>query len=326
MNNEIMPGDHHLCERLKEVPVWFAEDGVITWINQHGLGVKYDKYLAVVSDPDLNGINAYACALLVHIPTGRRIAEGPPAEMHALARVYKSYANEDDLCLASVSDPKHPANIALKAILQAWKQEVKSKVDTEYRMFLGSENPSLSYTGVNFILKTLYEKYDDGYMEHIEFEECVNKIRVELESEYMGNARQLSANFRIGGVYRHYKGNEYEVLHVARHTSPEAQDQEFVIYRENSGQRNARVWIRPFIEFLENVNGVPRFTYLRDSAQPPATLDISPETVRGIKDKLKALHGLINGTATPFSPVLVQEIELLDKLLAATGEPLDDER
>lgn len=285
-------------------------------------GVPYSKFLAVtphVTGPELTF--KYEFAGVTHIPTGKRLGEGPPAEMHSLANVYFRYIDPDDMETASSSDKNHPSNLRLKAVYRAWQEEVKSKVDAEYaRIASYGEDGGTSPSVTNFILRTLYEKYDDKYLEHIKFHERINKIRVELESEYMGNARQLSANFRIGGVYRHYKGNEYEVLHVARHTSPEAQGQEFVIYRENSGQRNARVWIRPFIEFLENVNGVPRFTYLRDSDQPSATLDINPETVRGIKDKLKALHGLINGTDTPFSPVLVQEIDLLDKLLAATGE------
>jgi hypothetical protein len=60
------------------------------------------------------------------------------------------------------------------------------------------------------------------------------------------------------GRYRHYKGNEYTVLGVARHSETE---EELVVYRQEYGERD--LWVRPKAMFLEtvNVNGeqVPRF-------------------------------------------------------------------
>ena len=50
------------------------------------------------------------------------------------------------------------------------------------------------------------------------------------------------------GRYRHYKGPEYEVLGVARHSESE---EEFVIYRALYGDRG--LWIRPMAMFLETV-------------------------------------------------------------------------
>lgn len=63
------------------------------------------------------------------------------------------------------------------------------------------------------------------------------------------------------GKYRHYKGNEYEVLHVAKHTETE---EDLVVYKAISDPE--KVWVRPLTMFIEDVeiDGkiVPRFAYL----------------------------------------------------------------
>jgi len=63
------------------------------------------------------------------------------------------------------------------------------------------------------------------------------------------------------GRYRHYKGKEYEVLGVAKHSETE---EEFVVYRALYGERG--LWIRPAAMFLERVvvdgRSVPRFQFL----------------------------------------------------------------
>ena len=60
------------------------------------------------------------------------------------------------------------------------------------------------------------------------------------------------------GRYRHYKGNEYEVLGVAHHSETQ---EPFVVYRALYGETG--LWIRPAAMFAETVerNGatVPRF-------------------------------------------------------------------
>lgn len=50
------------------------------------------------------------------------------------------------------------------------------------------------------------------------------------------------------GVYRHYKGHEYEVLGVARHSETK---EELVIYRALYGERG--LWARPLSMFREKV-------------------------------------------------------------------------
>lgn len=61
------------------------------------------------------------------------------------------------------------------------------------------------------------------------------------------------------GTYRHYKGQHYEVLGVARHSETE---DEFVVYQALYGERG--LWIRPLAMFMEIVDkdgvSVPRFS------------------------------------------------------------------
>ena len=63
------------------------------------------------------------------------------------------------------------------------------------------------------------------------------------------------------GRYRHYKGNEYEVIGVARHSETL---EELVVYRALYGDHG--LWVRPREMFEETVelNGqrVPRFEFV----------------------------------------------------------------
>jgi hypothetical protein len=57
----------------------------------------------------------------------------------------------------------------------------------------------------------------------------------------------------VRGRYLHYKGREYEVTGLARHSETE---EEFVVYRPlyNSEQNGEhRYWVRPVAMFTENV-------------------------------------------------------------------------
>jgi cyclomaltodextrinase / maltogenic alpha-amylase / neopullulanase len=66
------------------------------------------------------------------------------------------------------------------------------------------------------------------------------------------------------GRYRHFKGNEYEVIGVARDSESK---QEFVVYRALYGERG--LWIRPLSMFTEEVERdgrrQPRFTFVVDA-------------------------------------------------------------
>lgn len=63
----------------------------------------------------------------------------------------------------------------------------------------------------------------------------------------------------VPGRYRHYKGNFYEVIGVARHSESE---EKLVVYRCLYGDRS--LWVRPIEMFMEKVvvDGceVPRFS------------------------------------------------------------------
>ena len=64
------------------------------------------------------------------------------------------------------------------------------------------------------------------------------------------------------GLYRHYKGQYYLVLGVARHSETE---EELVVYRPDYGDRG--LWVRPrsMFEELVEIDGrtLPRFQFLQ---------------------------------------------------------------
>ena len=63
------------------------------------------------------------------------------------------------------------------------------------------------------------------------------------------------------GIYKHYKGNLYEVLSTGRHSETE---EWMVIYR--TLYDDGSIWIRPYEMFIEDIkiNGetLARFTYM----------------------------------------------------------------
>ena len=64
------------------------------------------------------------------------------------------------------------------------------------------------------------------------------------------------------GLYRHYKGQEYQVIDVARHS----ESQEWVVvYR--SLYDDYSLWVRPYDMFVETITiegkEIPRFTFVK---------------------------------------------------------------
>lgn len=66
------------------------------------------------------------------------------------------------------------------------------------------------------------------------------------------------------GRYRHYKGSDYQVIDLARHSETE---EWLVVYRCLYGDNS--LWVRPLVMFQETVNvtgeEVPRFRRIGDS-------------------------------------------------------------
>ena len=62
------------------------------------------------------------------------------------------------------------------------------------------------------------------------------------------------------GIYRHFKGGEYQVYGVATHSEDHC---EMVVYRPLYGE--AKLWVRPLAMFTETVHlegrDLPRFRY-----------------------------------------------------------------
>ena len=68
------------------------------------------------------------------------------------------------------------------------------------------------------------------------------------------------------GRYRHYKGKEYEVIGIAKHSETQ---EDFVVYRalyhsEEFGED--ALWVRPLAMFLDKITvdgtEIPRFEYI----------------------------------------------------------------
>ncbi|MCL5041207.1 MAG: DUF1653 domain-containing protein [Gammaproteobacteria bacterium] len=75
--------------------------------------------------------------------------------------------------------------------------------------------------------------------------------------------RSNDASLLRPGLYRHYKGQDYAVIGVARHSETEEQ---LVVYRTLYG--NFDLWVRPLSMFTEQVEvdgeWLSRFTFVRE--------------------------------------------------------------
>ncbi len=77
------------------------------------------------------------------------------------------------------------------------------------------------------------------------------------------------------GLYRHYKGNLYQVLGVARHS--EYPHEPLVIYQALYGDYG--LWARPQTMFQETITfqdkTIPRFTLISENVSMPPKIDHS---------------------------------------------------
>ena len=73
---------------------------------------------------------------------------------------------------------------------------------------------------------------------------------------------------KIGGIYKHFKGNKYKVIDIVRHSET---TEEMVLYKplyKNKDFPN-QMWVRPLKMFLETVERdgkkFPRFEFVKNS-------------------------------------------------------------
>lgn len=94
-------------------------------------------------------------------------------------------------------------------------------------------------------------------------------FKQEVKQEYLPDrpaaAEQASSSSASvpAGRYRHFKGQHYTVIGVARHSETE---ESLVVYRQEYGDHG--LWVRPLEAFIETVDvggqQVPRFRYVGD--------------------------------------------------------------
>lgn len=67
------------------------------------------------------------------------------------------------------------------------------------------------------------------------------------------------------GKYRHYKGKEYEVIGIAKHSETL---EDMVVYKTLYDSDVSKLWVRPLAMFIETVEVggkfMPRFEYLAE--------------------------------------------------------------
>lgn len=81
----------------------------------------------------------------------------------------------------------------------------------------------------------------------------------------MTEENTIKSELIIGGLYKHYKGQHYKVLHVARHSEDLTN---YVVYQALYGDFG--VWIRPLDMFLEKIEVMGqeklRFQYIPNNS------------------------------------------------------------
>ncbi|MFA4996279.1 MAG: DUF1653 domain-containing protein [Patescibacteria group bacterium] len=67
------------------------------------------------------------------------------------------------------------------------------------------------------------------------------------------------------GIYQHFKGNEYKVVGIAKHSETL---EDFVVYEALYDNKNSKLWIRPAAMFQEEIEKdgkkISRFKKIRN--------------------------------------------------------------
>lgn len=121
--------------------------------------------------------------------------------------------------------------------------------------------------GIQLIIREdgVAERYDDTYDLTIhctsadEQREILRKMNAAFNPEKrtisQDQENELLGKIKVGGFYRHFKGDLYLVTGIARHT----ESMEMLVIYEDV-ENYEKKWARPIEMFCEMVDGVPRFT------------------------------------------------------------------
>jgi hypothetical protein len=76
----------------------------------------------------------------------------------------------------------------------------------------------------------------------------VEKLKIGESVVFVKDSQISTRTIKTGKKYRHFKGNEYLVLHLAKHSETL---EDLVVYQALYGERG--IWVRPLSMFLEQV-------------------------------------------------------------------------
>ena len=118
------------------------------------------------------------------------------------------------------------------------------------------------------------------------------------------------------GIYQHFRGALYKVLHIAQHSETE---EELVVYQALYGDKG--IWVRPLSMFTETVTRdgetQPRFRYLdpQDEVLEVAILDVKPEMAADFEEAFAMAESIIAGMPGYISHQLQKCVEQNNRYL-----------
>lgn len=134
-------------------------------------------------------------------------------------------------------------------------------------------------------------------------------------AESLSDPEPVPMNSLRPGIYKHYKGNLYQVMEVATHSETR---ESMVVYRPLYGER--ALWVRPLAMFVEevDVNGVmvPRFAW--QSAAP------APEAIKAAPQAKPVERVVATPPVTPVSNMADMSVDERVKAAMARGDDKPD--
>lgn len=110
-----------------------------------------------------------------------------------------------------------------------------------------------------------------------------------------------------GEFYRHFKGNEYEILAIAKHSETL---EEMVVYQALYGEQE--VYVRPLSMFMETVNGQPRFSLVETMGEEEQSLLITFLDFKTASEKIEFLQAKKNELDNNFMNLAAQCLDFTE--------------